>query len=388
MNRSLLYLLACANFAVGVGAFGVIGLLTPVAGAFTLTPSEAGAMMSLYALVYAVSSPLLIALTGAADRSRVLVGGLILFAAGAAIAALASTFGSVLAARALMAIGGGLITPVTASIGVAVTPAAHRGKALATILGGLTLAQAIGVPFCAWIGYAFGWRVAFAFVAAMTLACCAMLYRMAPRALSVPRTTLATLGRVLASPRLVLAISFTAFFLGGAYAFYTFLAPYAEARYALGRDGVTALLAVFGVGAVVGNMIGGWLTDRIGPVRTLALLGCAQTLALIPMTLLPLPPLGLGALIALWSCACWAFMVPQQARLVALAAPLTPVLFALNAAAIYLGGSIGSIAGGNALRHLGYAALGPAGAILVALALLSLFIVARMARPTEETTDP
>jgi predicted MFS family arabinose efflux permease len=377
----LLLVLGAANFAVGMGAFGVIGLLTPVSAAFALGQGQASAMMSLYAVIYALTSPVLVATTGARDRALVLVGGMALFAVGAALAAFAPNFNAILAARCVMAIGGGLITPVAASVGVALMPPAHRGRALSIVFGGLTLAQAVGVPACAWLGYSFGWRTAFALVAVLAVATGVLLHQMMPRALAVTRTTLASLWVVLASPRLLAAIAFTALFLGGAYVLYTFLAPFAEARHGLGRDGVTALLLVFGLGAVVGNALGGWLTDRIGPDRTLLALGIAQSLTLVLITLLTLPQLGLFAMVGLWSLACWAFMVPQQARLAGLEPKLAPVLFALNAAAIYLGGSIGSLVGGVVLAKADFAALGPAGAALVLLGLLSLAVVARLRRP-------
>lgn len=376
--RGLLPLLAAANFAVGMGAFGVIGLLTPVGAAFALTPAEAGWLMSLYALVYALASPILVALTGAVDRARILLAGVVVFALGAVLAAAAPGFGTLLAARAVMAAGGGLVTPVGASIGIAVSAPEHRGRALAVVFGGLTLAQALGVPACAWLGYALGWRAAFGVVALLTAGAGLALWRLAPRGLAVPPTTLASLGRVLGSARLVAAVGFTALFLGGAYVVFTFLAPFAEARHGLGRDGVSALLFCFGLGAVVGNALGGWLTERIGPERTLMLLSAAQVATMAPLTLLTLPVAGLFALVAAWSVACWAFMVPQQARLAAMAPPLTPVLFALNAAAIYLGGSLGSLTGGAVLRGAGFGALGPAGAALVVLGVLSLFLVSRM----------
>lgn len=75
-GAALLYLLAAANFAVGIGAFGVIGLVTPVGGSFALSATEASWMMSLYALVYSLSSPVLVAIGGGMNRARLLVAGL------------------------------------------------------------------------------------------------------------------------------------------------------------------------------------------------------------------------------------------------------------------------------------------------------------------------
>src|SRR5579871_4985203 len=120
-------LLAYANFVVGMGAFVVIGVLSPIAVDFSIDRGQAGAVMTVYAIVYAVSSPLVIALTGRLSRAAAASAGLLLFVAGAAVAAAASSFPMLLAARAVMAVGGGLLTPVAASVGVAVSAPTARG---------------------------------------------------------------------------------------------------------------------------------------------------------------------------------------------------------------------------------------------------------------------
>jgi len=374
----LLLVLAAANFVVGMGAFVVVGVLSPIAGAFSISQAEAGWVMTSYALVYAVVSPVLIAATGTQDRRTLLLLGLGVFAAGAVAAALAPNYSALLAARALMAVGGGLVTPVAASIGVVSSDPAHRGKALATVFGGLTLAQVAGVPAGTWLGYTFGWQAAFVVVALLSLAAVLPILRLVPARLPVPPTSLATLGAVLASPRLSLAVAFTALFVGGLYVIYTYLGPFLEARLHLGRDGVTAMLVLFGVGAVAGNALGGFLTDRIGPARTLLIL-CLSQVLIMPVLTGSVAGLAVtAALIFVWSVCAWSFMVPQQARLAALDPAKTPVLLALNAAAIYVGGSLGSLAGGLTIAQAGLPALGLGGAVLVAAAAASLALAGRM----------
>jgi DHA1 family inner membrane transport protein len=373
-----LLVLAFANFAVGMGAFVVIGVLSPIATSYAVGKGEAGWVMTAYAIVYAIASPILVSLTGRVDRVRVLLAGLLVFVVGSAAAAAAPGFPYLLGARAVMALGGALVTPVAASAGVALVAPEHRGRALAVVFGGLTLAQALGVPAGAWLGYAFGWRVAFEVVAVLSVVAGVALLRLLPRGIRVPVVSLRTLGAVLATPRLVLAIAFTTLFIGAVYVPYTYLAPFFETRYGFARDGVTTMLLVFGIGAVIGNAMGGFLTDRIGPFRTLILL-CAAQLVLMPvLTMVTLPVLAAGAVTAIWSVFGWSFMVAQQARLATLAPSQVPVVFALNASAIYVGGSIGSTLGGQVLKVGGLESLGPAGAVLTALAMLLLAFVAKM----------
>jgi|SRR5579871_4784551 len=373
--RSLLYLLAYANFVVGMGAFVVIGVLSPIAVDFSIDRGQAGAVMTVYAIVYAVSSPLVIALTGRLSRAAAASAGLLLFVAGAAVAAAASSFPMLLAARAVMAVGGGLLTPVAASVGVAVSAPTARGHALAVVFGGLTLAQVLGVPVGAWVGYAAGWRAAFVMVCALGLSAALLLFWRVSRSIDVPTAGLGALLEVIASGRRVAAVAFTAFFMAAAYVPYTFLAPLFESRFGLGRDGVSGMLLVFGAGAVLGNWMGGFLTDRVGPRPTLFAL-CAAQLVLMPaLTLTHLPLAATTAIVAVWSLCTWSFMVPQQARLAALDPSRVSILFALNAAAIYVGASLGSFVGGFTLRAAGLEALGPAGAAWAVCAALSLLLL-------------
>ncbi len=224
-TRALLRLLAFANFVIGMGAFVVVGVLSPIAEAFSVSIGGAGRLMTIYGLIYAVSSPILVALTGSIDRARIIGIGLLVFFGGSLLACVAPTFQLLLVARAAMAIGGGLVTPVAASIGAGLVAPEHRGRALATIFAGFTLAQVFGVPAGAWLGYAFGWRVAFGAVALLAAVGAAVLFRMTPRNISVPTTSLRTLAEVLATPRLLLAIGLTALFFGALYALYTYLGP-------------------------------------------------------------------------------------------------------------------------------------------------------------------
>ncbi len=367
-----LWLLAAANFAVGMGAFVVIGILSPVATDLGIGKARAGSLMTVYALVYAIGSPLSVALTGRVDRARVLGVGMILFSLGALAAALSSTLQQVLLARGAMALGAGLVTPVAASVGIALAGVERRGHALAVVFGGLTLAQAIGVPAGAWLGYALGWRATFGLVVALGAAATLALALRLPRGIQVPVATLASLAAVLGSLRQCIAVSFTALFIGAQYVLYTFLAPFLETRYGLGRDGVTLVFACFGFGAVIGNSVGGRLTDRIGPQRTLLALCTTNLVLLSVMSAVPMPMPVFALLVFLWSIGTWSFMVPQQARLAAIGPERIPVLLALNASAIYIGGSLGSALGGFTLQRAGFTLLGPVGAALGLLALGSL----------------
>jgi predicted MFS family arabinose efflux permease len=142
------------------------------------------------------------------------------------------------------------------------------------------------------------------------------------------------------------AVLFTASFLGAIYVLFTYLAPLMAETMGFGRDGITLVLLAFGAGAVVGNLIGGWLTDRLGSVKSLVIL-CLAQIVLMPMfSGLPVAPWFVFLLVFVWSIMGWSFVAPQQVRLLGLAPQLASVVLALNAAAIYVGTALGSGIGG------------------------------------------
>ena len=353
----LLPALAFVNFAIGIGAFGVIGVLSPIAEGLKLTHAEAGMVMSVYAIAYAIGSPLAIAATGKLDRRTVITIGMSLFLGASVLCALAPNAALLFSARVIGAIGAGMVTPVSAAIAIAKSPPEKRGAALSFVILGLTLAQVAGIPLGSFLGYTAGWRATFWLVAATSvLSLIAILWRV-PR-IRTPVTTLSTLGRTLVSPVLMPAILVTASMMAAAWIIFTYFAPLLEDRMGYGRNGVTFILVVFGIGAVIGNMAGGRIADRIGPARALIFVTIGLIVIVPLYSLLPIPDTALVALTFVWGVIGWAFMAPQQSRIVSLAPEMQNVSLSLNASAIYVGAAVGSAIGGSIIDNLGFGALG------------------------------
>ena len=368
--------LSVANFAIGMGAFVVVGILSPIASDLEMTSAQAGWVMTSYAVAY-LSSPVMVALTGRLERRVLLASGLALFALASVIAALAGDPATLFTARVMAAFGAGVVTPTAAAVAAAASAPENRGKALAMAFMGLTLAQVLGVPIGAWVGYTYGWPYAFLMTAALAaLATCAVLV-IVPRGLPFQATSLSALGDALTHARTLLAIAFTALIMAAVYVLYTYVSPLVETRMGFDRDGVSLFLLAFGIGAVFGNLLGGWLTDRIGTTRTLVVVCLAQFAFLPVFSNLPVSNGVLYAVAFFWSVGGWCFAASQQARLVALAPEKANVMLALNAASIYVGVSIGAFIGGVVLEWFSMDALGYAGVCIAALALLTLFLTER-----------
>ena len=375
----LIWLLSAGNFVIGMGAFVVLGILNPMAEGLGMSSAAAGRVLTVYALAYAASSPLMVAGTGRLSRRTVLAGGMALFGLAALASALAPTPGALYAARAVGALGAGVFTPVAATVAAATAPEA-RGRALARVFFGLTLAQVLGVPVGSFLAYSLGWQTSFLLVAALAAPCAAAMLLRVPRDLPFQATRLASLGATLLDWRTLIAVVFTLTYLAAIYMVYTYLAPLLAQTMGYGRNGVSATFLIYGFGAVAGNLLAGRIADRVGTGPTLVALALAQVAILPLFSTLPLPPALLFALLLVWASFGWAFIAPQQSRLTQIAPDRQAVVLALNAAAIYLGAAAGSALGGAVIGRFGVRALGVC-AGLAALVGLANILAARGLRP-------
>ncbi len=371
-SRAVIWTLSASNFVIGMGAFVLIGLVTPMSDDLSLSAGRVGAAMTTYALAYAILSPLMVSATGALGRRRVLTIAMSIFAIGNLGTALAPSELMLHLSRVVAAAGAGMFTPVTSSVASALAPPEARGRALAAVVIGLTVAQVLGVPAGSFIGYTFGWRVGFAMVSALALPCLWLIWTRVPKGLDIPPASLRVLASTLMTGPVVLAILFTSTFLGAIYVLYTYLAPLLEQTMGFGRNGVTAALVVFGIGAVAGNIMGGRMSDALGPVRTLVILCVAQAIIAPAFSFLPVPGLWIFGLLGLWSLFGWSFMAGQQVRIIGLLPTAAPVILSLNAAAIYVGAATGSAIGAAVLHRFGIDALGIGVGIGALVALLHI----------------
>ena len=370
----LIALLSACNFVVGMGAFIVIGMVPLLSDDLGISTAAAGGTMTAYAIAYAVMSPLLVSLTGQIGRRRVLAAGLTIFALASLLSAVSTNITMLYIARALAAAGAGIVTPVGAAVVAALAPPKAQGKSIAAFYFGLTLSQVLGVPAGGWVAYTFGWRAAFWIVLVLASIAALLVWVRVPAGLRFKPVTLTDLGNALKDGVIMGAVLFTASFLGAIYVLFTYLAPLMAGTMGYGRDGITLVLLVFGLGAVAGNLMGGWMTDRLGSIKSLVIL-CLAQIVLMPMfSGLPLAPWLLFILVFVWSVMGWSFVAPQQVRLLHLAPNIAGVVLALNAAAIYVGTAAGSAIGGAVQTvgditwlgaAAGIAALGALGHILL-----------------------
>jgi predicted MFS family arabinose efflux permease len=379
---SLLSLLALGNFVVGMGVFVVIGIVSPIAEGLGVSKADAAIVLTSYAIAYALLSPIGAALTGNLPRRTVLVAALGMFCVGSLLSAMSPSLLMLTLSRLLVAFGAALYTPLSAGVAVAVTTPEQRGWALAKVFGGMTMAQVAGVPLGAWLAYRFGWDAPFYLAAALAGLCALVLLRAIPPSLQFPSGNVRAVIGALGNARLMVSVTFTATLMAAVYVVFTYFAPLIEVSAGSNPEARTAYLVLFGLGAMGGNFLGGYLSDRVGSLRTLIAVCVAHVIMLPLFSIMPWHPVILAGIVFLWSSFAWCFMPPQQSRLAAIAPSTVALALALNAAMIYAGIAIGSAIAAIILDAFGLEGLGIAAGLLALLALLHLAVSARMvARP-------
>lgn len=371
--------LALGAFAIGSEGFVVSSLLPQIGADTGVTITQGGYLVLAFALAYALGGPVLTALVGHRDRRTVLASSAGVFALGNLMAALAGNFEMLVLARVVMAVAAGLYAATAQATAVAISPARHRARAISVIVGGTTLAVALGAPAGALIAGLVGWRGTFLSLAVLSIVAAAAVAIVLPAGLAGGRLPLRDRLAALRTPGLPPLLATTVLVLAGPFVLFTYIAPFVTRGLALDAELLPGVLLAFGIGAAVGNFAGGQTADRYGATRTVVLTLLAVSAIMATAGALPELPFGLRAaglmgFMLVWGAIGWAFPPAQASRVIAVAGDAPALALSLNASAIYLGVALGSLIGGQALPWIGTSDLGPLAALFPLAGLAVLWV--------------
>ena len=355
--------LVLGAFAIGAETFMVSGVLPQIAADLHVTAAAAGSLVTIFAVAYAFGSPLIAAATAGVERKRLLIVAIGAFAAANLVAAVAPNFASLAAARALLALTAGTFMPAAIAFATALVSAERRGRAIATIYGGMTAATVIGVPAGTYLASFAGWRAPFFGVAIVAALAAIGVAVVLPRVVGARVAGYGERLAVARRPAVLQMLTLTALALVGPFAINTFMGVLAESALGVGGDKLALVLAFFGVVSFVGSQFGGYAADRWNRERFLALVFVVLVLGFPLMSVGPYIGGGAGAAllfagIGLWGLFGWAFPIVQQARLVTLDPALAPITLSLNISALYVGVAIGSSLGAWTIARWSVDAIG------------------------------
>jgi DHA1 family inner membrane transport protein len=370
-----LWALALSAFAIGTTEFVIVGLIPTIAASLQVSVPSAGLLVSLYALGVAIGAPLLTAMTGRVPRKQLLLGLMVLFTIGNLVAWMAPDYTALMAARVLTGLAHGVFFSIGSTIATSLVPKEKAASAIALMFTGLTVALVTGVPLGTFIGQHFGWQATFLAVSLLGVIAVIGSAILVPSDIagSKPAPLLMQLA-VLKKPRLLLVYAITTLGYGGSFIAFTYLAPILQQVSGFAASTVSLVMLVYGVSVAAGNIWGGKLADRLGPVRALQIVFALLALVLLVLAFTaPSKPLVLMTVLA-WGAVAFGNVPGLQVYVVRRAERDAPqavdVASGLNIAAFNVGIALGAWGGGLIVAHLGLMATPWIGALVVVGALL------------------
>ncbi|MEU6380870.1 MFS transporter [Streptomyces sp. NPDC046909] len=256
--------LAVGAFGIGTTEFVMMGLLPDVAADLGISLPTAGHLVSAYALGVVIGAPLLAAVTARMSRRSVLIGLMALFIAGNAASAFAPDHDWLLVARFVSGLPHGAFFGVGAVVATNMVAPERKARSVSLMFLGLTVANIAGVPVATLMGQHMGWRATFLGVSAIGLAAIAALAWLIPHDRVAAASSSGLRGELAAlkSVPVWLALGTTVAGFGALFAAYSYITPMLTDSAGFAEASVTLLLALFGVGATIGNLVGGRLADH------------------------------------------------------------------------------------------------------------------------------
>jgi predicted MFS family arabinose efflux permease len=381
MNRSISALML-GNLVIGSGSLVIAGILSPVSQELGVSVATAGQLTTAYALAFAIGAPLASFVFGAWCRKRVLMLGLALFALASLMGALAPSYGVLLASRLLAGVAAAMVSPTAAAVAAMLSAPEQRGRAIATVFGGFTLATVFGVPLGSYLGLHLGWRETLAGMAAASALMTLVIAYVLPNHLQLPRVDLRgwlALGRD-SRVLTMLAVSLTQ--IAGTYAVFSFIGPFLAAQMNASADQIALVLMLFGAAGFIGNWFSGRWIDKLGAafIANINIAGVMAGLLLIALSNGAVLWMLVG--VAIWGGSVFSINTAQQARLVEHAPQSIGALLPANSSVLFAGQAMGGVAGGIALswgeQTALFASLPWLGLVFAAVALL---LSQQLARP-------
>ncbi|MFI8362255.1 Cmx/CmrA family chloramphenicol efflux MFS transporter [Streptomyces sp. NPDC085612] len=377
------YVLGLSVFALGTSEFMLSGLLPPIAEDMGVSIPQAGLLISAFAIGMVVGAPLLAVATLRLPRRTTLVSLISLFGLGQVAGALAPTYELLFASRVVSALACAGFWAVGAAVAIAMVDKDQRARAMAVMIGGLSIANVLGVPAGAFLGEHLGWRSAFWAVGLASAIALAGILALIPRIpLPAEKPTLRRELRIYGDRQVWLAIGITALGAGGVFCAFSYLSPLLTDVAGLDSQWVPWILGLFGIGALVGTTIGG----RVADAHLFGVMIWGITASTVFLTALALLASAAAAAIALsFLLGVSAFFTAPalNARMFNVAGAAPTLAGATTTAAFNLGNTGGPWLGGTVIdAGLGFSATAWAGAAMTVTAIVLALVALRLDRRT------
>ncbi len=382
------YVLGLSVFALGTSEFMLAGILEPLARDLHVSIPEAGLLVSAFAIGMVIGAPLLAAATLRLPRRTTLIALITVFGLGQVAGALAPTYEVLFASRVVSALACAGFWAVGAAVAVSLVPVNARARALSIMVGGLSVANIAGVPAGAFLGQSAGWRSAFWAVAALSAVGLVGVVAVVPRTqpptgADAPRLRREL--RIFADRQVWVAMATVALTAAAGFALFSYLSPLLTRTAGLAESWVPWVLALFGLGALVGTTLGGRIADA-HLFGTMYAGTAASAVVLAVLALVAHVPVAAVAFAGLLGFTVFATAPALNARMFNVANAAPTLAGATTTASFNVGNTLGPWLGGLVISAgWGFPAVAWTGAALAAAALVTVAVASRLHRAAADT---
>ncbi|WP_379147089.1 MFS transporter [Paenibacillus sp. sgz500992] len=373
-----IYTLAIISFLVGTSEYILSGILDKVSLSFGVSLASAGQLITIFSLVYALCTPVLMALTASMDRRKLIVSALGVFVVSNILAFVLPGYGLFVAARILMALGAGVVVVTALNIAAKIAPEGKQASSIATVVMGFTASLIIGVPLGRMTADILGWKFVFGGIALLGILAMIILSFTIPNIKGDSPVPLRNQLALLKKPKVALGLSISFFWLGGYSIAYTYLSPFLLKVSGISSGYISGALLAFGIASMIGSKVGGYSTDRWGVHRTLFSGMALHIVMLLLLAVVKDSLAGVLAVLVLWSFAAWSSGPTQQYYLTTIEPEASGVMLGLNQSMMQLAMAAGAGLGGIAINQVALSSITWFGAAGVALAIIAAFTLYRL----------
>ncbi len=381
------YFLMVVSFIVGMVEFIIGGILDLVADDLNISISQAGFLITIFALTFAISGPLLLIATAKIERKRLTVIALVVFLIGNIVTIITDIYAVVFAGRILSAASGALLTVLCLILAPRIVKMQYRARAIGLVSMGISASIVLGVPIGLVFGNAFGWRAPFVFISILAILAIIGVYFFMERVESNVSMTLKEQLASLKGRKIIFAHLIAFLFLAGHSTLYAYLTPFLKTLLHIDGNWISIVYFIFGIAAVSGGGLGGILADQLGTKRTLLIVISTFALAMfiIPYTTFAIPVF--LVVMVIWGMMSWANTPALQSYLIETAPETASIQQSLSNSALHFGIAFGSFIGGIVIDHTSVAYNSTVGGILVLLSLICAIISFRAHQKPVQVAD-
>ena len=368
-----IWMLAIGAFAIGMTEFVIMGLLPNIARDFDVSVSQAGQLITGYALGVAIGGPIIVMLTIKWNRKYLLLALMAIFIVGNFAASFSPNYGFMMTSRIITSLAHGSFFGIGSILAASMVKPEKRASAMALMFMGLSMSNILGVPFGTLIGQNFGWPMTFIIISIIGALALIGIIIFVPMKKETVKSSVLNELKILKEKRLWLTLAVTLFGFSSVFAYFTYISTVLIDVSHVQENLISYLLIIFGVGVTLGNVVGGKLADW-NLNKALKMIFSVFILYFILLYFVQMNGLLMVAGIFFFGLIGFSMSPSLQYKSTLISQDAPTLASTLNQSAFNLGNALGAFIGGVVVTNLPVACLSLIAPILTVIGLIFLFI--------------